>query len=154
MENDRQHLLAIRLLLIAAVLGILGDLFLQSRPWGLGVPIFAVSILAACILARRFGGAGLSRSATALGLTALPFAALFAWRDADGLRLLNGLVLVLVVGMFVLRAQLGAVYATTLSDLLLKGPYQWLRLASDGSVLAWSDVKWKRLAERNGARRY
>src|SRR2546423_15707455 len=101
MENDRQHPLAIRLLLIAAVLGLMGDLFLQSRPWGLGVPIFAVSILAACILARRFGGAGLSRSATPLGLTALPFAAPFSRRGAAGLRLPHRPGLLLVVWLVV-----------------------------------------------------
>lgn len=154
MDTNQRSPLALRLLLIAVVLGVFGDLFLQIRPWGVGVLLFASVLFAACVLTRKLGGPALSKSTTWLAIATIPLAALFAWRDADGLRALNGLLLFLCVGMVALRASLGAVYATSLGDLLWKGPLQWLVFLGEGSKLAASDVKWKGTFERKGLAQY
>ena len=127
---------------------------LQTRPWGVGVPIFAAVLVGACFIVRGPRVAPIPKSTFWLGIAVLPMAALFAWRDADGLRVLNGLLLFLTVGLVALRASVGAVYATSLSDLLLKGPMQWFTMLSDGSAVPIADVKWSALKEKSHARRY
>ena len=150
METDRRSSLAIRLVLIALGLGTLGDIFLEVRPWGVGVLLFAATVLGACFWIRKIGGPSLAKSTTWLALGAVPIAALFAWRDADGLRVLNGLVLFLAIGMIALRESKGAVYASSLSDLLFRGPFQWLAFLYEGPKMAGYDAKWSGLAKRNG----
>jgi hypothetical protein len=154
MGTDKRSPFALRLLLSAAVLGILGDIFLESRPWGIGVPLFAAFVFSACLLAKKFGGPGLAKSTTWLAFGTAFVTALFAWRDADGLRILNGLVLLLCVGMVALRSSRGAVYASNLGDLLVHAPLQWFGFIGEAAKLTCSDVKWKSVAERNGVGRF
>jgi hypothetical protein len=154
METDNRSPLAVRLLLAAAALGIIGDICLEIRPWGVGVPIFAAVVLGACFWIRKLGGPSLAKSTAWVALGVIPIAALFAWRDSDGLRMLNGLLLFLMVGMVALRAAKGAIYATSLADLLVNGPFQWLAFIVEGTRLAAQDVKWGGIAERHGAGRF
>jgi len=151
---DKRSSLAFRILLIAIGLGIVGDICLEMRPWGIGLPIFAVILATACFLIRRISGHAIAKSTAWVAVGLIPVAMLFAWRDADGLRVLNGFILLLGVGLVALRANTGAIYATNLNQLLVRGPFQWIKFISHGFVLGGQDVKWKLVGARYTSPRF
>ncbi len=148
MNDAKRTFISFRILIASVVLGVIGDSFLDVRPWGAGVAAFAAVVFGVCLYVRRVGGATIAKSTTWVAFASVAFAALFAWRDADGLRALNGLVLFICVGFTGLRAGLGAVYAARLSDLMWRAPLQWFGFIGHAGRLVAEEIRWKEMTEK------
>src|SRR5687767_4422767 len=98
METAQRTRLGIAALGAAAILGVLGDAFLQPTPWGAAFPPWmGLLILTIGLLARR--GLPISPSVRLLAIPVLLFSLCFAWRDSDDLKLVNLSSILLLLGI-------------------------------------------------------
>lgn len=88
------------ILKIALVLGLLGDVLLRAKPWGLNVLLFNVAFVGAfAVLQRRSDASRLNRQAIALMAAQLFFAAMFVWRDSMELRIADTVAIVAILSI-------------------------------------------------------
>ena len=77
------------LLAFGVVMGLVGDLLLNVRPWGVNLPLWCTGTAAAFLWTYRATGARVTpRIAVRLALW-VGISWLFSWRDADALRAFN-----------------------------------------------------------------
>jgi hypothetical protein len=141
MDQDKSKRLAIILFALAAGVGVLGAIVFDQAPFGVGLVAFYAAVLVAGGIALVIG-ARVPRSVRWLALAGLPFAVSFAWRDANGVRVLNGLYLMWLIGLVAVRARGGAVIQTSIPEVLIAAPVRWLGFLTDGLLLPVRDVDW------------
>ena len=137
--------LALDLLLVALVMGVLGNFFLRSTLLGINVFLWvAILLIEVAALARRHGVA-LRGEGRWMALPILFFAGAVGWRDADSLVLFNLLALLLALALGALRLRSGQLRTAGIGwyvkGLLLSAMEVLL-----GSIpLLGKDVRWDRL---------
>lgn len=88
----------LRILQIAIVIGILGDILLRAKPWGLNVLLFNAAFVAGMIfLLRRFKPEQLTLQTYALFGAQIFFAAMFVWRDSIELRVADSFAIITIL---------------------------------------------------------
>jgi len=106
-------LLARRVLLGAAVLGILADPLLRNEPWGLGLLVWmAVFVATATVLVRQSRGP-LSRETSLWLVVAVIFAAGLSWRDSEMLLVFD--VAAMLAALVLLAMSLDAIPVPSLA---------------------------------------
>jgi hypothetical protein len=88
--------------MIAAALGLVGELLLRVEPWGVNAPLAALALGAAYVTLAR--GAGRTTGAEWWLLSAAAFAAVFAWRESGPLLFLSVLSVIVSLGAASLAA--------------------------------------------------
>lgn len=140
--KDNPHRLGVRILLVATILGVLGDSLLRGVPWGVNFALWVLMLGAfVAVLAwesRAFGGGG--RGLLALLLL---FSATLVWRDSTALNLLSVLALLVTFALIVLRAQGGAVVVAYLADYFLGGLIALLNAAYGPFRLILGELPWQ-----------
>lgn len=131
-------------------LGVLGDFLLYPTPWGIGVPIFTICVIAACALLARRGEVKLAPDIKWIVPAIVVFSLAFAWRDAEALRGLNGIAIVLLVGLVALRRKEGGVRRATLLDYPFRIVGIWFQFVVDAFSLLNLEGMWPSLKERKG----
>jgi hypothetical protein len=92
--NDRSKT-GIEVLKVAAAMGLLGDVLLRETPWGLNALLFVGAFTVATTgLLRRWKPEFLTRQTVPLLAAMLFFAAMFAWRDAIQLKILDTIAII------------------------------------------------------------
>ncbi len=126
----------------AVAMGVLGDLLLRARPWGLNATLWILALVAAA------GGLALWRRVALRGEgrwligPALFFAAALAWRDSATLVALNLLGLLVALGLAVCRARAGRLLVAGLLD-YARGLAAAFADAVAGSVLLLTrNIRW------------
>jgi hypothetical protein len=142
--------LPLRTLGVAALLGIVGDLLLYPTPWGAGVPVFFALATAACAYLYRSGSQPIAPSVRWIAPAVLLFALGFAWRDAEALRGLNGLAIVLLVGLASLRRREGRFAVATVLDYPFRLLWTWFENIGDAYHLLNLEGQWPALRKRKG----
>lgn len=89
----------IQVLVATAALGIFGDLVLRETPRGLGLSVWAVAVISSALYFRVGGSNGTARQVRLMLCIAILFAALFCWRDAAVLKLLNASIVVVSISL-------------------------------------------------------
>jgi hypothetical protein len=115
-SEPRQLDLYIRALGASVVLGLVGNLLIRDHAWGFGFFVFAVLIFATGIYLHRLSPLKMNPGVKWLAPLGLIFAAMFLWRDAAELKLLNGIGFFAVVGVVALRAHTGNLVNATIFD--------------------------------------
>ena len=100
-------LIARRVLLEAALLGILADPLLRDGPWGLGLLVWMVAFATVAIVLVRRSERELSHESRIWLALAVLFAAGLSWRDADLLRFFD--VLAMLTALVLLAMSLDAI---------------------------------------------
>jgi hypothetical protein len=139
--NERTKL-GLGILQAALLLGLLGDALLRATPWGLNVFLWVgvlIAALAALSKQRREGTGG---DGGWLVPCVLVFAAAFAWRDSQTLRLLDVFVILVALALIARRTHGGSVWLAGLTDYALS-----LVVAAGNTVfgmfpLVFRDVRW------------
>lgn len=131
MNDAKRNELALKTLGASIGLGILGNLLLRDTPWGIGFTLYAFLVAAVGLYLNRNADLKVARDLRWVTAAALLFATLFAWRDADTLKLLNGTALVLAVGLIVLRARGGDLTLGTLTDYPFRLFNRWFVFIAD-----------------------
>jgi hypothetical protein len=134
--------LAVRILLVALLVGILGDTLLREWPWGLNFTLWAL-VLAAFLAALAGRGRGIERSAWLWLVPVGVFAGAFAWRDSGTLQLLNILALMVAFSLWTLRAQGGTIRHASLTQYVLGSVIAALSASVGALVLLLGDIQWK-----------
>ena len=115
-----------RILIEAALLGVLADSALRNAPAGLGWTLWVVALaLTAVNLARR-GGFRVTREQMAWLGAAVACAAAFAWRDAEELRAANVLGTLVALAMFSMSAAglpAASIFVARVRDVVAAGVY-------------------------------
>ncbi len=155
--NTRRGLV---LLLIAAALGLLGDLLLRAMPLGLNVGIWVaalvgVGVLGASIVltrreAPRESGAEDSKESAALqgegrglAIPAVLFAAAVAWRASGALAFLNVVAALVCLALLALRGRSGRLLLASLSEYALAPLLAGLYAMGGVMIVLLGDVKWR-----------
>jgi hypothetical protein len=89
----------------AFILGLSGDLMLRKTPWGLNFSLWLTFLFSFLVLLARRQNGELPKDIPWLILTAVPFAAGFAWRDSDFLTFLNVVAVLTTLALLTMRAQ-------------------------------------------------
>ncbi len=95
-----------RILVGAALLGVLADPLLRNEPWGLGLLAWMAAFAAVATALVRQGGRPLAAESRAWLAVAVVFAAGLSWRDADLLQAFD--VLAMLAALTLLALSLGA----------------------------------------------
>ncbi|MGV3618540.1 MAG: DUF4153 domain-containing protein [Fimbriimonas sp.] len=149
---DKRTRLDLSLATFGAAIGlcILGDVFLYPTPWGVGVPIFFLIVALVCGLLMRKLEVKLDPSVKWIAPAVLLFSATFAWRDADALRFLNGLAIVLLIGLAALRRREGRLRIANILDYPFRLVGVWFQFVADAFSLMNLEGMWPALKNRKG----
>ncbi len=142
---DDKNRLGMRILVVALVLGILGDTLLRGIPWGINFALWALMLVAfAAALGWR------TRTFKAGGrwllLPLLLFPITFAWRDSTSLQLLDVLALLVAFSILVLRAQGGPVLSAGLAHYLAGSVIAGLNTLFGPLILMFGEIKWREVS--------
>ncbi|MEO6656196.1 MAG: DUF4173 domain-containing protein, partial [Pyrinomonadaceae bacterium] len=93
----------LEILLVAAILGVLGDILLRVTPWGLNVLLFNIAFagVALAMLWRHVPGRLTAQTYALLGAMVF-FASMFVWRDAIELRVADTFAIIVILGVIFL----------------------------------------------------
>jgi len=98
---------AFEVLKVALPLGLIGDVLLRAKPWGLNALLFNIAFVAAfAVLLRRHAPQRLNASTVALMGVQIFFAAMFVWRDSSELLFADTLAIIAILSIQLLP-QLG-----------------------------------------------
>jgi Domain of unknown function (DUF4153) len=145
--NDRTKI-GLRILAVAALMGLLGDALLRETPWGINVLVWAAVLVAAVrvLLSRRME---LTAGGRWLGLATVGFAALIAWRDSPTLKTLDGLGLAGALSLTALHSRSGRVLLAGITD-YAQGFFITSYNAAFGTpLLLFDDIQWGEIPARN-----
>lgn len=137
----------LEILQVAIVLGLLGDILLRMKPWGLNALLFNVAFVAALVmLLRRHAPERLTLNAFGLMGAQLFFAAMFVWRDSNELKVVDTLAIVGILGVLFLptlkiSARVAGVFQYAAS-------FVWAGLNSlfGTAALFGADIKWSSMS--------
>ena len=150
--TERTHA-ARRILLEAAILGMLADGALRNAGDGLGWTIWVAALaLAAINVARRLDQT-ISREQSAWLAAAVACAAAFAWRDADQLRALNVLGTLVALAMYAMaaaRLPVPSILAARLRDVVAAGVYTVRDIVVGAPILVGGEAELQSLAPVRG----
>jgi hypothetical protein len=151
MDSAKRHEAAFKTLLVAAGLGIVGNLLIRDVAWGIGFSIFAAVVFGAALLLNRNKQYQIAPGTLWVGVGTLGFAALLAWRDAPELKVLNGICMFLLVGLLALRAHWGQIRIATVTDYPFRLIGKCFQMLGDTFFLANLEGGWSKLSgERKG----
>jgi Domain of unknown function (DUF4173) len=131
------------LLLLAAglALGALADATLRAFPWGLNATVVAAGVIGAVLWLQRRQRTRVGRRGAVHAVAALAIAACFLWRDAIVLKTLDGLALLLALGLLASERD-DLVGARWLSSYLLRVSGTAAHAAVGPPLLVAHDVDW------------
>jgi hypothetical protein len=85
---------------VALILGVLGDILLRAKPWGLNVLLFNLAFVGGTVmLLRRHAPERLTRPTYALFGALVFFASMFVWRDSIELRVADTIAIIVILGV-------------------------------------------------------
>jgi hypothetical protein len=147
--------LGLNILEAALLLGVLGDALLRETPWGVNVPLWTGTLVAAMFaLHGRYGGCASWRADGGWLLLAVAFfASAFAWRDSGTLKFLDGLALFVSLALLAWRARGRAIRLAGLGDYALGLGHAAFNALFASLPLVVTDMQWGTIP-RNGMMRH
>lgn len=142
-ESDPQMDLAIKTLATAVVLGLVGNALLGGVEFGVGLALYVPVVILAAAYLYRYRPNALAPGVRWLIPPILLFASFFAWHDAAMLKVLNGIALVLLVGLAALRARSGGLGIGTILDYPFRLFGRWIGFVGDFVNLARLEGRWR-----------
>lgn len=113
---------------LAAGLAIVADTLLRGAAWGVNIGLLALIVAFACVWLGRRSPLQLTRTGQWLGGLALVFAAMFAFRDSNSLKVANGTAIVLLVGAMLLPVSDRVLRESNVVRLLIEPFGEWFKL--------------------------
>ena len=140
---SRSSTVVVLLVLVAVVLGGLGDALFQGQPLGANVLVWSVAFVAALTALVRVARAPLHQGRRLMVIPLLLFAALFLWHDSPLLVATNLLALAAAVTMGALRRTTPGLRSATLSDYGGGAVAAAASAVVGGFALLLMDVPWR-----------
>jgi hypothetical protein len=140
--NERTKL-GLEIIEAAVLLGILGDALLRATPWGLNVFLFVGALCAAMLtLALRRKKELWNFQTASLHGALIFFAAMFVWRDAIELKLLNALAILTISAVLTLPAMKIKTQVAGVIHYICGALWSGINAAFAPFFLLMGDVKW------------
>lgn len=138
--------IGLTILIIAFVLGVLGDLLLRSTPWGLNVAIWIAALALGIIAMVKGQSIELTGGGRWLIIPAIIFAATFAWRDSLMLQFGNLSAILIALALVAYRSLRGQVHVAGVIEYV-----NAMMMAATNSLLGvlslvLGDIQWKQLS--------
>lgn len=137
--------LGFSLLTAALIAGVTGNLLLHNFIWGINVSVWIIIVLGLLALLLRRQRASILGEAKWLMLPILFFAATFAWRDSATLHALSLLSLLLLGSMMALRARIGKLVLSGVSDHFQSIVFGSVFVLFGPAFLILNEMKWREL---------
>jgi len=153
MQDSKQLELSLKTLAATIFLGVAGDLLLRDVPWGVGFAAYAFVILAVGTYIYRNRSQEFGKGVLWVVPPALLFASLFAWRDSNDLKVLNGVCLALIVGVLALRVRTGKIGIASLIDYPCRLLGRWIGFLGDFAQMIGLEGQAKELTTLNFGKR-
>ena len=160
-ETERDELTSERtrtartILVEAALLGVLADGALRNAGDGLGLTLWVIVLALAAVNVAWSRGLSVTREQMAWLGAAVACSAAFAWRDAESLRVVNVLGLLVALAMFSMsaaRLPAASILSARLRDVLAAGVYAVRDIVTGAPMLVARDAELHALpAVRGGA---
>ncbi|CAN5377082.1 hypothetical protein BH20ACI2_BH20ACI2_27720 [soil metagenome] len=121
MEMNERTKTGLKILQVALVLGVVGDLLLRATPWGLNVLLFNLAFAGSTLmLLWRHSRERLTTQTYALLGALVFFASMFVWRDSIELRIADTFAIIVILGVLFLptlriSAKVGGVFQYAVS---------------------------------------
>jgi hypothetical protein len=135
---------ALLVVFVSIVLGIAGSLLLRGAAWGLNLPLWVLLTTACAFGLLRKSDVTISRAAKWMALPILGFSLCFFWRDSDSLKVANGFVLAIAIGVLAQRCQIGRPSSASVRDYSLNLIKAWLWFTVDFAELVAKDIDWRK----------
>lgn len=138
----------LEILQAAVLLGILGDVLLRQKPWGLNVLLFVGALVAAFVmLVLRRKPDFWNKQTIALNAALIFFAAMFVWRDSIELKVFDALAILTILAILILPAlrippPLAGVFHYAVGFI-----WSGICAAFAPFFLLFDDIKWKTLPQ-------
>jgi hypothetical protein len=149
--TDRTNL-GILVLIVAFALGVLRDLLLRARPWGLNLLVWIAALVASVVFIIRWRRVALNGSGRWLAVPVLLFAASYTWRDSPVLRVLSLIALGFSLALALLRAQAGSLILAGVMEYSLSILIAAFNAFSGAVRLVVEDIQWKDIPHDGWAR--
>lgn len=144
----------LEILLVAVIVGVLGDVLLRATPWGINVPIFNAAFAAGMItILRRHAPQYLTLQTYSLFGALLFFASMFMWRDSIELRIADSAaILAILSALFMSRMKVTQRLAGVFHYVV---GFAWASVSAIGApfLLIFSDLEWSDIP-RDGWRKH
>ncbi|HEV2704832.1 MAG TPA: DUF4173 domain-containing protein [Pyrinomonadaceae bacterium] len=137
--------LGIGVLEAALLLGLLGDALLRATPWGVNVALWVGVLIAALSTLRKQRSASDASAGGWLLACAFLFAAAFAWRDSQTLRVLDALLILVLLSLAALEVRGARVALGSLTDYALAALMSGLNAVFGMFPLVFGDVNWREI---------
>jgi arginine exporter protein ArgO len=139
--------LGIGILEAALLLGLLGDALLRVTPWGINVALWVGVLIAALTTLRKQRPASHAGHDAGRWLLACAFlfAAAFAWRDSQTLRVLDVLLILVLLSLAALEVRGRRVALASLTDYALAWTISGLNAFFGTFPLIFRDVNWREM---------
>lgn len=136
---------AIPLLIIAQIMGVLGDLLLRSV-WGLGASIWWLSLFAASAYAVKRSKTRATKSAILLLVVAALFSLLLSWHDSPTLRAVNITCIIVTASLAANYVFEGSLLKSSITSFFLNLTHSFAAIVGGVTVLIGSDISWRELS--------
>jgi hypothetical protein len=128
----------------ALLLGVLGDGLMRATPWGLNVLLWTGAIISAMVfLLSRWRRRALAGGGHLLLLSAILFAASFAWRDSATLNFLAGVGVIASLGLMAWRARQGRIWLAGITEYVFGLLVAGVDAVFAGFPALFGDVRWR-----------
>ena len=143
-----------RILIEAALLGVLADGVLRNAPDGLGWTLWIIALSLSALNVSRRRGVDLTIEQVSWLVAAVGCAAAFSWRDAEALRVANvfgTLVAVTLYSMCAAGLPAASIFLARLRDVIAAGVFAFRDVIAGAPVLAWEAELHRTPAVRRGS---
>ncbi len=131
---------------VALVLGVLGDVLLRAKPWGLNVLLFNLAFAGGTLtLLRLYAPERLTKQTYALLGALIFFASMFVWRDSIELRVADTFAIIVILGVVFLPTLKIAANIAGLFQYAVGVVWAGLNSLFAPFVLLASDIGWTEL---------
>jgi hypothetical protein len=134
----------LKVLEAALLLGVLGDGLMRATPWGLNVLLWTGAIVGAMVfMLSRWRRRALAGGGHLLLLSAILFAASFAWRDSATLNFLAGVGVIASLGLMAWRARQGRIWLAGITEYIFGLLVTGVDTVFAGFPALFGDVRWR-----------
>jgi hypothetical protein len=144
--------LALDVLIVAAILGVCGDLLLRAMPWGVNVSLASLALVAGGVVLVRRHQIPVSTDVPWLALTIVLLGAAYGRRDSAMLQTLDVIALIGVLGITVLATQGGRLWLRGVIEYALAVGRSTLQAFIGVVPLLATDIEWSELGRRDTLR--
>ena len=150
--NEKTQL-GVRILVVALVLGVLGDALLREGPWGFNFFLWSAALVLALIELGSWRREALAGGGHWLLLPVAFSGAAFMWHDSPALKLLNVLAVLVALSLVLLRAQGARLFHSGIMAYVLGGVLAGLNAIIGLLILLLGDIQWRGMLNDRLSRR-